>query len=165
VSANVGPPGGGNTVTITGSGFSGATTVSFGTNPASFTVVTNNSITATAPAGTAKLVVDVTVTGPGGTSGVVTGDKFTYGPVVTAVSPSSGSHLGGTTVTVTGAGFTGATAVNFGSTAVTTGITVNATGTQLTVKAPAGSAGSVDVTVTAGGVTSNTGSADKFTYV
>ena len=37
-------------------------------------------------------------------------------PVVTAVSPSSGSHNGGTTVTVSGSFFTGATTVTFNGT-------------------------------------------------
>jgi len=109
--------------------------------------------------------VDITVTGPGGTSAITTADKFTYGPVVTSVSPNSGSHLGGTTVTIKGAGFTGATSVQFGSTSVTSGITVNGTGTQITVKAPAGAAGAVNVTVTAGGFTSVVSASETFTYV
>jgi hypothetical protein len=162
---NVGTPGGGDTVTITGSGFTGATTVSFGANPATIVTNTGTQLTVTTPAGTAKAVVDVTVTGPGGTSALNSSDKFTYGPVVTSLSPNTGSHLGGTLVTVKGAGFTGATAVNFGGVAVTSGITVNATGTSLTVHAPAGAAGAVNVTVAAGGNTSNTGSVDTYTYV
>ncbi len=166
VSPKVGKPGGGDTVTITGTGFTGATSVSFGSSPAtSFTVNSNTSITAVSPAGTATSVVDITVTGPGGTSALTTADKFTYGPVVTNVSPNSGSHLGGTTVTITGAGFTGATSVQFGSVSVTSGITVNATGTQITVKAPAQAAGTVDVTVTAGGYTSVASASETFTYV
>ena len=36
-------------------------------------------------------------------------------PVVTAISPRSGGVGGGTTVTVTGSGFTGATSVRFGA--------------------------------------------------
>jgi hypothetical protein len=44
-------------------------------------------------------------------------------------------------------------AVSFGSAAVTTGLTVNTAGIQITVKASAASAGIVDVTVTAGGNT------------
>jgi hypothetical protein len=152
----------GNTVTLTGTGFANATTVSFGANPGTILTDTSTSITVTVPSGTAKSVVDVTVTGPGGTSPQT--ENFTYGPVVTSVSPNEGSHLGGTTVTVKGAGFTGATAVDFGATAGTN-VVVAAGGTSLTVKAPAGAAGSVDITVTAGGITSNTGSADSFTYI
>jgi hypothetical protein len=40
-------------------------------------------------------------------------------PGVTSVLPSSGSVAGGTTVTITGHGFTQATAVNFGATPAT----------------------------------------------
>jgi hypothetical protein len=165
VTPNVGTPLGGDTVTITGSGFTGATTVSFGANPATIVTNTGSSLTVTSPAGTAKAIVDITVTGPGGTSPLTTADEFTYGPVVTSVSPNTGTHLGGTTVTIKGAGFTGATAVNFGGTAVTSGITVTGGGTKITVTAPAGAAGTVDVTVTAGGSTSNTSAAETYTYV
>jgi hypothetical protein len=166
LSPAVGPPGGGTTVFITGGSFTGATTVSFGTNPAtSFSVNSATSITATAPAGAAKAVVGVTVTGPGGTSSATSSDNFTYGPVVTSVSPNIGSHLGRTTVTIKGAGFGGATAVNFGTTAVTSGFTVNGTGTQITVAAPAGVAGTVDITVTVGAVKTTTSVVDQYTYV
>ncbi|HEX3030467.1 MAG TPA: IPT/TIG domain-containing protein, partial [Clostridia bacterium] len=71
-------------------------------------------------------------------------------PTVTAVSPSSGSTAGGTSVTITGTNFTGVTGVKFGNNAAT-GVTVNST-TSITAIAPAGS-GNVDVTVTADGGT------------
>ena len=85
------------------------------------------------------------------------------GPAVTAVSPSGGPIAGGTSVTVTGTNLTGATAVDFDSTPGT-GVVVHGGGTSLTVTAPAGSAGTVDVTVTTALGTSTTGSADQFTY-
>ena len=84
-------------------------------------------------------------------------------PTITSVSPASGPTGGGTTVTITGTGFTGATAVKFGATNAS-GFTVNSA-TQITATAPAGSAGTVDVTVTTAGGTSATGAADRFTYV
>jgi hypothetical protein len=105
------------------------------------------------------------VTGPGGTSAITTADTFTYGPVVQSVAPTTGTHLGGTTVTIKGAGFTGTTQVSFGTTVVTSGITVNAAGTQITVTAPAHAAGTVDLTVTAGVNTSLTSTSDHFTYI
>lgn len=36
-------------------------------------------------------------------------------PVITSISPNKGSVAGGTPVTITGSGFTGATAVDFGT--------------------------------------------------
>jgi hypothetical protein len=55
--------------------------------------------------------------------------------------------------------------VNFGSAAVTSGFTVNGTGTQITVAAPAGVAGTVDITVTVGGVRTATTVLDQYTFV
>ena len=58
-----------------------------------------------------------------GTSATGASDQFTYNaaPTVTTVNPTSGPQAGGTSVTVTGTGFvTGATTVDFGSTAGTT---------------------------------------------
>ena len=67
---NEGPLPGGNTVTLTGSHFTGASAVSFGATPAtSFTVDSDTQITATVPAGPGT--VNVTVTTPGGTSNAV----------------------------------------------------------------------------------------------
>ncbi|MGA2122555.1 MAG: IPT/TIG domain-containing protein [Methanoregula sp.] len=164
ISPKAGPLTDGQSVTITGTGFTGATTVNFGGTAAThMTVVSGTSITATAPAHAAG-VVDVTVITPGGTSAMGTGDKFTYqaAPVVSRISPMSSSHTGGTTVTITGTGFTGATTVNFGGTAATHMTVVS--GTSITATAPAHAAGVVDVTVITPGGTSATGTGDKFTY-
>ena len=62
-----------------------------------------------------------TVTTNGGTSATSSADQFTYvaPPTVTAVSPISGPITGGSLVTITGTNFTGATAVDFGSTEAT----------------------------------------------
>ncbi len=74
-----GPPGGGTTVTISGQNFTGATSVTFGGQAATpFTVVNDTTITVRAPAGTSGRAVDVRVSTPGGTSPIVSGDKFTY---------------------------------------------------------------------------------------
>ena len=80
---SVGPSGGrasgGNNVTITGLNFTGATRVTFGGIAApTFTVSSDTSITARAPAGTAGDTVDIRVITPGGTSPIVSGDKYTY---------------------------------------------------------------------------------------
>jgi len=83
-------------------------------------------------------------------------------PFVSAVSPNSGPPSGGTTVTVSGANFTGATAVHFGS-AAATGVNV-LSDTALTAVAPPGS-GTVDVTVTTPGGTSPATGGDRYSYV
>jgi Fibronectin type III domain/IPT/TIG domain len=85
-------------------------------------------------------------------------------PTVTGISPTSGSMDGGNTVTVTGTFLTGATSVSFGSTAVSSGITVAGDGNSLTVTAPPGTVGPVDVTVTTSDDTSATSASDAYTY-
>ncbi len=84
-------------------------------------------------------------------------------PSVTLLSPVCGSTTGGTSVTITGAGFVSGDTVAFG-TAAGTGVSVTSAN-SITVTSPAGS-GTVDVTVTDpnGNGTSPTSSADQFTY-
>jgi hypothetical protein len=82
-------------------------------------------------------------------------------PTVTSVSPTSGPADGGTSVTVTGTGFTGATGVTFGATPGTA-LVVNGP-TSITVTSPAGS-GTVDVQVTTAAGTSPTAGGTRFTY-
>ncbi|HTT85960.1 MAG TPA: IPT/TIG domain-containing protein, partial [Acidimicrobiales bacterium] len=168
VQPNAGPATGGTSVTVTGTGFTGAAVVDFGSHAGSTVSVGagGTSLTVTAPAQSAG-TVDVTVTTPSGTSATSSADLFTYGgtppptPTVMGVSPSSGSTGGGTPVTVTGSNFTGATAVHFGTTAATSFSVTNST--TISVSSPPGS-GTVDVTVTTPGGTSATSSADRFTY-
>ena len=86
-------------MTITGTGFTGATAVDFGTTAAtSFTVVNDTTITADSPAGTGT--VDVTVTTPGGTSATSPRRSVHLHPrprpTVTGLSPTSGPTAGGT---------------------------------------------------------------------
>ncbi len=167
VSLNSGPTAGGTTVTIAGTGFTGVTTVDFGTTAATdFTVVNDTTITVDSPAGTGS--VDLTVVTPGGTSATLTADRFTYIPVaaaiaptVTSVSSNSGPTAGGTTVTIIGTGFSGVTAVDFGTTAAT-GVTL-VSATTITADSPAGTS-TVDVTVTTPAGTSAASAADHFTY-
>ncbi len=87
-------------------------------------------------------------------------DGFAPRPRVTGVSPSFGASTGGTSVTVTGDGFTTATAVDFGGTDAS--FTVNSD-TSITATSPAVTPGTVDVTVVSAGGTSLTGSSDQFT--
>ena len=81
-------------------------------------------------------------------------------PVVTAIRPTSGGA--GTTVTVTGSGFTGATSVRFGASNASVMTVVS--DTEITATSPAGG-GTVDVTVVTPAGTSATSPADQFTYI
>jgi hypothetical protein len=80
-------------------------------------------------------------------------------PTVTKVSPKTGPATGGTTVKITGTGFTGTTEVHFGS--VKAAFKVNSS-TSITATAPAEAAGVVDVTVTTSAGTSATSTSDLF---
>ena len=164
LSPTSGPQVGGTTVTITGTHFTGTSQVTFGgTDATGYTVVNATTITATAPAGTPGSA-DVRVTTPSGTSANTAADDYTYlaTPTVTGLSPTSGATAGGTTVTITGTGFTGATQVQFGGVNATGFTVVNAT--TITATAPAGT-GTVNVRVTApGGLSANT-AADDYAYL
>jgi IPT/TIG domain len=158
---------GGISVTITGTGFNGATGIAFGSTAASnFTVNSDTQIMATSPVVSLSGAVDVTVTTPNGTSATSNADQFTYLtptalPTLTSISPASGPDTGGTAFVITGTGFTGATGVSFGRMAASN-VSIQSD-TQITATSPAGS-GTVDVTVTTPGGTSATSSADQFTY-
>ncbi len=82
-------------------------------------------------------------------------------PVVTGVGPSSGSHLGGNSVTITGQYFTGAILVTFGGASAAFTVTSD---TSITATAPAGATGTVDIRVTTGGGASPIVTADRYTY-
>jgi alpha-tubulin suppressor-like RCC1 family protein len=162
LSPNVGPTSGGTTVTISGASLTGATAVKFGTiAAASFTVNSASTVTAVAPAGTGT--VDVTVTTPAGTSPPVVADRYTFQPppTVTKLTPRSGPVAGGTTVTITGTVFNGATQVTFGETSVP--FTINSS-TTITAVSPPSPAGNTDVTVTTVGGTSAHTVKDHFGY-
>ena len=78
------------------------------------------------------------------------------GPTVTSISPTTGTTVGGTSVTITGTNLTGATAVTIGGVAATGLTVVNAT--TITATTPAHAAGAVDVAVTTpGGTGTGTG--------
>jgi hypothetical protein len=164
MSATYGPAGGGTSVTITGTGFTGVTAVDFGTTAASFVFNSDTSITAVSPT-TAAGTVDVSVTTAGGTSAASASDQFTFYalPTVTNLSPSSGPVTGGTNVIITGTGFTTTTSVNFGG-QPSYWFTVDSD-TQIEVTTPAGeNPDNTNVTVTTLGGTSAPSNASSFTY-
>jgi len=153
-----------NTVVLTGTGFTGASAVNFGSTPAThMTVDSDTQMTVTVPAGSAG-TVDVTVLTPGGTSVPDVNSTYAYqaAPQLGSLSPSSGVAAGGTSVTLTGTGFTGTTSVKVGSTSATSFTVVS--DTQITAVTPAGTAGSVQVTVVSGGGTTSTGAFSLYTY-
>jgi hypothetical protein len=92
--------------------------------------------------------------------------SFTVGPFfasVTAMTPNAGPIAGGTTVTITGTGFSNSlTSVKFGTTSATSFTVVN--DTTVTAVSPAHAAGTVDVTVTTASGTSATSALDHFTF-
>lgn len=183
--ASVAPPAGalvgGITVTINGTGFTGATTVSVGTQAVSpcpgapcFNVVSPTQITVDSfPPSGAPATVDITVTTAFGTSATSSLDSYTYMPIptVTGVTPHAGSPQGGTSVTLTGTGFefggfttTTVSVVGIGNAA---SFTVNSA-TSITIPSiPAGPSGGgmFNITVTTAGGTSVTSSANIYTYV
>jgi hypothetical protein len=166
ISPRSGSAAGGTVVKITGTGLTGATAVMFGSAEAYVLAINSNtSMSVEAPAGSVG-AVNVTVTTPGGTSGITSKDLFRYVPTVADVSPNSGSIAGGASVTVTGTGFalgTTATVFKFG-TAKATAVDCTST-TECTMVSPSHSAGIVDVKATVNKVTSAASRpADEFTY-
>lgn len=164
VSPTMGEQNGGDSVTITGTNFTGASNVSFGTTSAtSFIVDSDIQITAVTPFHVGG-VINVTVTNPVGTSETSSADEYGfYGvPSITSVAPNAGPTAGGTSVIIAGVNFSQTTQVYFGSTPATSFIVSNST--HITAISPAGSEGTVDVTISNPLHTSVISSADQFTY-
>jgi uncharacterized repeat protein (TIGR03803 family) len=138
----------GKTAEILGQGFTGTTAVSFnGTAATTFSVVSDTYLTATVPNG--ATTGSVTVTTPGGK--LKSNRKFLVTPAILSFTPPSGPV--GTSVTITGTSFTGASKVTFGGVKATT-FTVD-TDSQITATVPTGAVtGKIQVT-TLGGVASS----------
>ena len=165
ISVRTGPASGGTKVSIVGTGLTGVTAVSFGGTPA--TAIKANGkgtkVTVVSPAHTGG-TVDIIVTTVVGPTLPGSADEFTYTPPsITSLSPASGPATGGTTVHIVGTGLKGATVVSFGTVHVTS-FTVSGTGGKITVKAPPGTAGTVDVTVTTPEGTTAIVTGDHYTY-
>lgn len=144
-----GPEAGQNIVRIGGSSLAATTSVTFGSANATIVAgsVTASGFDVTVPPG--QGAVQVTATSSGGSSNSLT---YTYRavPVLASVSPAL-LPLSGGVLTLGGSGFAPGTRVTIGSQTVTAS-SVAGDGSSLTVKAPAGVAGSASVSVaTAGG--------------
>jgi hypothetical protein len=135
-------------VTLTGHNFAPGATVRFGGAAAtSVLVVSATQITTKTPPH-AQGGVNVTVTNPGGQSGTLA-NAFTFvvlAPVVTSISPNTGTTTGGTRVTLTGKNFVSGAKVTFGGPAATSVVVVSAT--QITANTPRHKPGRVDIVVT-----------------
>lgn len=143
---------GGTNVTIKGVGFTGATAVKFGGVGAAFSVTSDASITAHAPAESPG-TVNVSITSNGETNPPSPSDRFTYRspPSVSSVMPNSGPSGGGQTVTIVGTGLDGVSAVRFGTTAAAHFAVLS--DSRITAKTPAHSPWTVHVrVVTPGGI-------------
>ncbi len=146
-SPKFGPLAGGNEVSITGTGFTSDVQVLFGGRSSpSITLVSPTQLKVIAPEGANADVVDLWVYNKNGTSTQRRAYRYTNNVRVANLAPLTGPLAGGTVVTLSGSGFTGATEVAFGATAGTALTVVS--DSQLTVTTPPASAGAVSVTVT-----------------
>ena len=170
VTPSEGPTSGGTALTINGNGFLAGATVTVGGLPAfAAVVVSSTKITAQTPLGPASeqvaLARDVVVVNPDGTRTSAAG-AFTYRVpdlVITTITPSRTLVSGGSTIQISGAGFTSALAssVTIGGVPATNVQVLDAITISATV--PAHAAGSVDVVVTVGGQSKTT--RNSFSYV
>jgi hypothetical protein len=160
VSPGAGPSVGGTTVTVIGTGFTGATSVKFGGEPAEFTVDSDEQITTVAPPGEGD--VEILVTTPEGHNAFTSEDVFRYipPPFVHAVTKPTGAA--GSKVDIMGKTLSGATQVYFGSTPATSFEVKE--GEHVLAVVPEGS-GTVDVTVVTPKGTTPVVTADRFSYV
>ncbi len=142
---------GGTTVTITGSGLSRVTSVSFGgVAGTGLSATGDSSLTVTTPAAWAGVVTVTVVTSDG--SSTTMPNAFVYSTVaaitLTSISPAAGSTAGGTTTTLSGSGFATGITVSIGGAMATNVNVISAS--RATATAPARSTtGPADVRVTA----------------
>jgi hypothetical protein len=139
----------GTSVTITGTEFNAITNVRFSGVNASFTVNSTTSITATVPSG--AVTGTITILNGSGTATSSSNFAVTTPPSINGFSPTAGGT--GTTVTISGSNFTGATAVTFNGVSATFTV-VNATTITATVPATANT-GLIAVTTPSGTSTSS----------
>lgn len=106
---------------------------------------------------------NIGIVGPGiGISGPSGNQGGGTTPVITSMSPRSGPLVGGTSVTIVGVNFTGATAVKFG--AINAASFVVNGPTSISAVTPSGLTGVVDVKITTPAGTSLSIGADRYTY-
>jgi len=143
ITPNKGTLAGGETVSISGEGFSAGTSVSFDGVSASVTRIDDSNLEAVVPAHAAGLV-EVTISSP--YDSLITSNAYEFMPpaTISSIAPSLGHIDGGDLVTITGENFAEATDVLVDGTSVA--YTVN-TDTSIDVTMPAHIAGLADVQV------------------
>jgi len=132
----------GNAITITGTGFSDATQVTFGGYYASFKIISPTHIDAILGDGSSG---DVSVSAPSGT-GAFPGFTYIGPPAISSISPSSGGV--GITITINGNNFNKASSVKFGNAAAASFTVVSPT--KITAVVAAGSSNGITITTPAG---------------
>lgn len=150
ISPASGPTSGGTPVTISGANFAAGAAVTIGGVAAANVSVAGSTTIQAVTGARAAGAGDVTVTVDGRSNTLAS--AFTYvtlpPPIISGVSPASGSTAGGTTVTVTGANFAAGATVAIGGVAAT-GVTVVGPTSLRAVTGPR-AAGAADVVVTVG---------------
>ena len=166
VSPGASPTVGGATVRIAGDGFARGATVRFADSLSPSVIYVNSqqlvAVTPSVGIGTGALVV----TNPDGQTAVTQG--FAYGPppnsvapVIANLQPQNGPGTGGTSLLISGTGFSGGATVYFG-TVMSASVTWNSSGSLL-VRAPANVSGPVPVRIVNSDGSSAT-LANGFTY-
>jgi hypothetical protein len=149
------------TITVTGSDLTGASKVTSAGKSVTFTKLSDSQLTVIMPKAGAG-TVEVVVTTPGGSSDPAT---FTYAlppaPDVSVITPAFGAAGRTTVVTVSGAGFTGATKLTLGGKAVTFKVVSD---TVLKLTMPARPTGTHDLVVVGPGGTNGTEPEARFSY-
>jgi hypothetical protein len=141
----------GTTVTITGTNLTGASAVTLnGVAVADFTVVDATTLTFVVPTGATSGPVGVTTTGGTATSATAfTVTVPVLAPTIASFTPATGGA--GTTVTITGTNFTGATAVSIGALAIPGFTVVSATSITLVLPTTVSAVSGPLTVVTPGG--------------
>ena len=135
----------GTAVTITGTGFTDATAVAFNGASAGYTVNSSTAISTSVPAAATSGTISVSTNSATGTSPTAFAVSLPP-PSITGFSPASGAV--GTAVTITGTGFTGATAVAFNG--IAAGFTVNSATSIGTSVPAAATSGTISVSTDIG---------------
>jgi hypothetical protein len=135
----------GSIVNLTGSGFTGVTSVSVNGLAASFGFISDNQLNLQVPSGATSGLITVT-TSDGSATSTTSLTVLNNPPVITSFSPTSGPV--GTTVTINGANFTGATSIRF-RTAVASFTVLS--GSKIEAVVPAGARSGAIVVITPNG--------------